>query len=244
MKCLFGPQLSGELREAARRAQTLSAMFMLTIYVAVLVRWCKQKDLVVPFNVAGRQSEHKYVIGYFSHILYLRLKLTGSETFQQLLGAVSNEFYRALSHQDYGTMATKQPGLLEGTFFQWISWHKTDVAGKAPPEEVKPDALTAERFSFREFGEGLTAIPPGLVDVEVTFFDTDEGIYALGVYRADRFSGDAMEEFIQELRSAAKEFVQNRDALVAAGELELGTALSHITAVATAHREAVAESVK
>ena len=213
MKCLFGAALSTELREGARQSQTLAAMYMLAIYVAVLSRWCGQRDFVVPFNVAGRQSEHKNVVGYFSHLLYLRLTLTGRETFLELLGVVSNEFFRALCHQDFGTIATRLPELSAGTFFQWISWHQDDVSGKSVREV--PGDLTAERFSFREFGEGLTAIPPGMVDVEVSFFDTDEGIHALGVYRADLFTAEAMERFIQELRSAAAEFVRDRHASIA-----------------------------
>jgi hypothetical protein len=222
MKCLFGAELSAELRQAARRKHTLSAMFMLAVYVAVVSRWCQQNDFVVPFNVAGRQSEHKNVIGYFSHILYLRLRLTGQESFAQLLSLVSNEFFRALSHQDFGTMATREPECSAGTFFQWISWHQADVSGKPSPEPAQPGGLRVERFSFREFGEGLTAIPPGVVDVEMTFFDTDDGIYALGVYRADLFTADTMERFVTDLRSAAAEFVRDRNASIAPAQALAG----------------------
>jgi non-ribosomal peptide synthetase component F len=182
-------------------------MYMHTIYVAVLSRWCDQRDFVVPFNVAGRQSEHKNVIGYFSHTLCLRPQLTGNESFQELLSLVSNEFFRAMTHQDFGLTATKQPELLEGTFFQWITWQQEGSA--AGPDAASESGLKSEHFSFRDFGEGLTAIPPGVVDVEVTFFDTTDGIYALGVYRADRFTSDAMERFMEDLRSASVEFTRD-----------------------------------
>ena len=225
MKCLFGAELSAELREAAQRTRSLAAMFMLTIYVAVLSRWCSQNDFLVPFNVAGRQSEHKSVIGYFSHILYLRLRLTGNETFLQLLSLVSNEFFRALAHQDFGTMATRYPETSAGTFFQWISWHKADVSGSSARDAAQTGELTAERFPFREFGEGLTAMPPGMVDVEVTFFDTDEGIYALGVYRADLFEAETMERLTQDLRLAAEEFVRNKHAPVTLRDPKFGAHL-------------------
>ena len=215
VRCQLDAQLSDELREAARRLHTLAATFMLSIYLAVLAKWCRQRDLVIPFNIAGRQSEHKNVVGYFSHVLYLRFALSGNETFAQLLDRVANEFFQSLSHQDFGSIAMRWPALLEGTFFQWITWHKSAfyVTENRDPADVAP--LTTERFPFREFGEGLTAIPPGMVDVEMTFIDTEDGIHALGVYRADRFSSHVMEEFLQTFQLAVQKFVRDPHSSIA-----------------------------
>lgn len=116
MSCQLSDALSTELREMARRARTLAATAMLAVYVAVLWRWCHQKNFIVPIKIAGRQSEHKPIVGYFTHILYLRLQLTGSETFTELLDRVSREFFTALAHQDFGMMATERPDLLGGCF--------------------------------------------------------------------------------------------------------------------------------
>jgi non-ribosomal peptide synthetase component F len=215
MNSLFGDTLSEQLRELARRERALLATVMLAVYVAVLYRCCNQRDFIVPFFVAGRQSEHKSVVGYFSHILYLRMQLTGGETFRELMSYVGNEFFRALSHQDFGRMATQEPRLLEGTFFQWITWHPDDALSLPLPETQGSRELTVERVAVVDFAENLTAIPPGMVDVEVTFFDTAKGIYASGVYRADLFTADTMERFMGNLRSAAERFVSNLHAPLA-----------------------------
>jgi acyl carrier protein len=225
MNVLFGDDLSAQLRDLARRLRTLLANVMLTVYVAVLSNWCSQNDFVVPVFVAGRQSEHKSIIGYFSHILYLRMQLTGRETFSELLNRVSNEFFRALSHQDFGRMAVQSPELLAGVFFQWVTWHPEDVSEPARPD---PSLPAVQRVTLTDFGEDLTAIPPGMVAVEVSFFDTPNGVYASGVYRSDMFSRDTMQRFITELRRASQCFVENPDAQFATAKSQTMTVLTQL----------------
>jgi len=188
---------------------------MLAAYVAVLWRWCRQNDFVVPFFVAGRQSEYRRTVGNFSHPIYMRLALSGDETFEALLEQTSNEFYRALTHQDFGRMAARHPGLLSGTLFQWITWHPDDDVGPPIMTESGAGVLAAERIAVRDFGGGLTAVPAGEVAVEVTFFDTAQGIYAAGVYRADRFKQESMTRFLDDVRCATEEFVRHPGAPLA-----------------------------
>lgn len=211
MRGCLGNQLSAQIRDAAKSARTLSAVAMLTIYVATLFRWCRQIDFVVPFNVSGRQSEHRRIIGYFSHIAYLRIQVTGGETFAELLRYVGDEFFRALLHADFGAQAIEHPRLLSGTFAQWITWNTENT-----PQAINDiDDLAVEPFTAREFGEGLTAVPPGVVDVEVSFFDTPQGTHVRGVYRADRFTAATMQRFMAELRSAAEHFAADTTACIA-----------------------------
>jgi Condensation domain len=207
MSAWFDDTVGVALQDLARRLRTLAASVMLAIYVAVVWKWCRQADFVVPFNIAGRQSEHKHVVGYFSHVLYLRFLLTGRETFSDLVTLVSGEFFRALSHQDFGMMASRFPQLMGGAFFQWITWHPE---GKVPmPESNDARDLSVERLSLREFGAGLSALPPGMVDVDITFFDTPKGLYAGGVYRADLFRKATMERLMGDLRSSAAVLLGN-----------------------------------
>lgn len=215
MSCAFGSELSVELRELSRTLRVLSPIVMLAIYAATIWRWTRQEDFVLPFNVAGRQSEHRPVIGYFSYILYLRVEVTGRETFRELLGRVSNEFYRALAHQDFGRIAEQRPELLAGTLFQWITWHPDDIARVSAQTSNSPPDIAVERIPIRDRGEGLTILPPGMVDVEITLFDAVEGLCSLGTYRADRFTAQTMERLMVDLRSATNSFVRNPDIRVA-----------------------------
>jgi hypothetical protein len=215
MNTLLGDDLSDALRDFARRERALAAAVMLSVYVALVWRCCHQRDFILPFFVAGRQSEHKAVVGYFSHILYLRIELTGNETFREVLARVGGELFRALTHQDFGRMATEAPRLLEGTFVQWITWHPEGAVSLPAGTASSPADLTVERMSLADFAENLTAIPPGMVDMEMSFFDTDRGIYASGVYRADRFTPGTMERLMSELKLTTEQLVQNPDAPIA-----------------------------
>jgi hypothetical protein len=209
MSVHLGKQLSDELQSLAKRTRSLSAMVMLSAYVAVLSRWCGQKDFILPFYVAGRQSEHKCVVGYFSHVLYLRFELTGREKFAALLGLVSNEFFRALAHQDFGHQATERSDLLSGAFCQWVTWQT-----EAAPNEDATAALAIERLPLGQFGQGLSILPPGMVDVDLTFFDTTEGIYAQGVYRTDRLPPDSAERLMTDLRATTALLIANPDSRI------------------------------
>jgi len=109
---IFGAELSAGVKALAKRMRSLPGTVMLAIYVSVLWHWCRQDDFVLPFNVAGRQAEHRSTIGFFSHILYLRIQLSSADSFSELLRRVSNEFFQAMSHQDFGMTATKRPELM------------------------------------------------------------------------------------------------------------------------------------
>ena len=207
LQCHFGDRLSKEVHKLARTVKTLPGTVMLAVYVAVLSRWCRQRSFVLPFVVAGRPSEYRRTIGNFSHVLYLRFDLAENESFVTLSSRVSNEFYRASSHQDFGQMAAAKPALLDGTLFQWVTWHPDDALRPYRAAAHEARQVTAERIPIRDFADGLTAIPPGRVDVEMTFFDTATEIYAAATYRADHFRPQTMECFMQDLLSTTEQFI-------------------------------------
>jgi hypothetical protein len=215
ISCPFGMTLSMELRELARKLRVLSATVMLATYAIAVWRWCRQDEFVLPFYVAGRQTEHRPIVGYFSYILHLHVKFSGQETFRQILSRVSNEFYRALAHQDFGRVATQKPGFLAGTLFQWITWHPGDGAQEITQTSDDPVNIEVERVPIRDFGEGSTIVPPDMVDVEITVFDAADGLCAMGTYRADRVTARTMERFMTDLQLTAQRFVHDPDTCVA-----------------------------
>jgi non-ribosomal peptide synthetase component F len=212
----FGDRLSAALRDLGRQARTLCAMVMLTVYAAAVSRWSGQRDFVVPFNVVGRHSEHESVVGYFSHPLYLRMQFTGHETFTELLSKVSNEFYRAVFHQDFGKMAMTRPELLSGMFFQWLSWNPNDISGLEMSAVSAQLGLVVENVHFQE-AENLTTLPPALADMEMSLFETSHGIFASATYRADLFTADAVGQFFEILRHSTEQFVRSPSGRVLSG---------------------------
>jgi Condensation domain/TubC N-terminal docking domain len=208
VKLPLGTELTRGLKELQRRTRTLLATIMLTVFVAVIARSCRQNHFVVPFNIAGRHSEHEGTIGYFSHPLYLRMDLSENPTYVDLLQMVSKEFYAAIFHQDFGRMVAQRDDLMGGTLFQWLSWSPDDFAAEGLPKEADQTGIEIENMHFLDARE-LTAVPACVLDMEMSLFETPEGICAALTYRAGRFSAEAMTQLLKYLRDAAIQFVSN-----------------------------------
>jgi hypothetical protein len=206
LTCEFGQPLSLAIRSLARQMRSMPGTTVLAIFAALLYRWCAQNDFVIAFNVGGRQSQQKTIVGYFAHILYLRIQLNGPETFPELLATVSNEFFSALAHQDFGRTAQQQPHFLSGAFVQWSAWHPTTTYEVPGIDSSSDYPISVERVPYRDFEDGLSVTPPGTAGVEITFFDTSTGIYAAGFYRSDLFEPATMGRFSKDLRACSEQF--------------------------------------
>lgn len=211
----FGVALSARLRELGRQTQTLPALVILTVYVAAVSRWCGQKDLLMPFVIAGRAASHEGVVGCFSQLVYLRIRLEGAETFIELLKRVSNEYYKgAAFRQDSARVALERPELLRGTLCQWLAWHPADMARSEADGKRGQLGLEVEKMRCQNLEE-LTNVPPDLVDIEVNFFDMEGDISALAIYRSDRFAEGVPARLMGELRSIAEYVVRDSGAPIA-----------------------------
>src|SRR5262249_11449331 len=151
---------------------------------------------------------HESVVGHFSYPLYLRLQVLGTESLIELLGQVSNEFYRAVSHQDFGRMASSAPELVRATFFQWLSWSPDDIPGiGASPAPVAP-GLTLESLQVPRM-PGATTLPPAMTDIEMTVFETGDTITLCATYRADLFRAETIGRMLREMHSLAERLAAN-----------------------------------
>jgi Condensation domain/TubC N-terminal docking domain len=213
----FGETLSSALHELARTERTSLPFVMLGIYSAVASIWCKQRDFVLPFNITGRcNSEHVNIMGLFFHSLLLRIELTGQETFIELLRQVSQEFFTAHQHLDFGTLLPDFPHLFEGTILQCLSLDPDEVAGVA----TLPGGEDAElRLAVEPFPVELSVIPDSCrmnSDTAVGFQNTAQGICAAARYRTDLFAAITIGAFLQDLRRFAEFVVENPAAPVSA----------------------------
>jgi len=203
----LGSGLSAGLKEFGRRTKSLPALVVLTLYASVVSRWCGQRDFVLPFNVVGRHAAHDSVVGYFSHVLYLRMRLESNEDFAELLQVVSQEFYKAVFHQDFGRMSLRHPEFLQGTFCQWLSWHPVEVAGREMYDIPRQFGLAVEPVRFQTERE-LSNVPPTVTDLDICFFEKGGDIGMLLIFRADLFARQTMERLMGELRAMAEQIVK------------------------------------
>jgi Condensation domain len=204
----FDRRLSVALNVLAEREKVALPTLILAIYAACISSWCKQRDFVIGFNVSGRhRPEHANAMGYFPQILFLRIELTGSESFSDLFRIVTQEFLAAWTHLDFARIVAKAPELYHGTFLQWLPWRQTERAGTEAPAEWRERniPLALEPFSVKR------ALPDDVQmdgDILLHLLETPEGICAVGYYRADLFSPETMERFARELRVAAERAVR------------------------------------
>jgi hypothetical protein len=156
----FEGALATAIHAAARQWRTLPALLMLTAFIAVLARWSRQRDFVVPLVFAGRDDPDCLdLIGFFSYVLLLRMELQGAEDFAALLARVSREFCVACERQDHGRVVTgllaslpARDGMkLFSTSFNWLSMSAAELAG-APSAAVLSQLdrrLALNPFPFR-----------------------------------------------------------------------------------------------
>jgi hypothetical protein len=202
----FGASLSTGLRDLARQTQTFPALVLLALYASVVSECCDQHDFVLPCNVVGRHATHEGVVGCFAHVLYLHLTVKKEEPFEELLRRVSNVFYKAIFHQDYGRMTLQRPDLLGGTLCQYIAWHPAELAG--PDLYANPARLGLVSKPLRfQTALDLTTVPPGATDLDACFFDDRDEMAVLLISRRDRLAPATLDQVMQRLQSCAQQIV-------------------------------------
>jgi Condensation domain len=218
LRISFGTSLSSQLRQLAQVVGTTVAMLILSLYCGLVARWCSQNDFVVNFLVDGRTDpRYSDVVGLFAAGLCLRIRLSGKETFLDLLRLTTSEFFTAYENFDFGDHIREFPDMYRGTRIQWLPWSEEQLAGL-------PDTSTWDRqgeLKVQKFRERSLLVEDGLPpdfkmeeDVVWHFSDGADGIGGRGFYRADRFSRHGIEMFIAELRRICEMAVENPKALV------------------------------
>lgn len=128
------------LLEWSRLMQTTLVMSVLTAFIASVMQWCQRSDAVVQFQTDGRTDRRlTNTIGYFASVLHLRIMLSDTDTFVDLLRTVTEEYCRAYEHADasYLSAQVPRPELTRSTMFNWV------------PESNQPDPAHLDVGSAR-----------------------------------------------------------------------------------------------
>jgi amino acid adenylation domain-containing protein len=98
---LLSADLSGKLKELARREGVTLYMALLAAFDVLLCRHSGQDDILVGTPVAGRGlPETERMVGFFLNTLVMRVKVAPSASFKQLLAHVKEVALGAYAHQD------------------------------------------------------------------------------------------------------------------------------------------------
>jgi hypothetical protein len=201
----FGEMLSAKLRDMARCERTLLPLIILTVHVAVVSRWCSQRDMVVGFVSHGRhhRPELENMIGFLASFLYLRIELACGDNFLDLLERVSFEFRSAYQHQDLDRVPDFMPEQSGQIEFNWIpDWTKRTRSKATEPS----GGLKIQPFQIRSDHNGRVNASSRIVPV--VFSDTATGIVMTVGYRSDLFTPNTISRFGHNMRLFAEEIAE------------------------------------
>ena len=210
LQMTFGERVSNSIRSLAQSERTVPALVVLTLYAAVLSRWTNKRDFLLSSIVHGRNdSDYFNVIGCFADAVFLRIEMTGGETFIDLLEVVSKEFFAAVEHTACGNMTYVEPALHSAAEFNWLQlpWGPGEPAMIPVPQwERSAPRITVESFpndydipDYEISSEKVTCS-----EILLRFSDTANGICANGEYRADLFAADTIQRFLNDLCAIAE----------------------------------------
>ena len=119
----IGPTVTAQLRAWCRMNNTTLAMAVFASYVALVLRWCDAHDAVFTYQSDGREDVRvQNVIGFFAAPLYLRIALSQSDNFTDLLEQITHEYCRAHEHIDFSYLMAQdpKPDFTRNTAFNWL----------------------------------------------------------------------------------------------------------------------------
>jgi hypothetical protein len=203
----FSSCLTEDLRILAKQAKTSLSIEILAIYVAMLRRLCGEKDFIVGVSTTGRDRMEFYdTLGLLSHALYLRIRLSGKESFIDLLNLVNQEYFRALFCKDFGGIVLDSPALLSGTLFQWFPSLDGFQDGLPIEAEKKQSQLDVEWLSLEPPCFADAALTKYL-DLMLIFGEKNGSIFGLAFYRPGVFSSEMIQRFLLGLKRLAEQCI-------------------------------------
>jgi hypothetical protein len=171
--------------------------------------------LIVVFVDSGRdRPELVNMIGWLVNHLFLRLQVSSSDSFLDLLQRVKGVLYAAYDHRDRNRVpllipeyAIRPSSLL---YFNWMA--ETSGAARAFKDQYRTASIALQPFT------ALKSQPPPFT-LGTFFSDTTFDITAQVVYRPDRFLPATIASFARTMTLVAEEFVHDPCARVLHGRM-------------------------
>lgn len=97
---ILDPELIAPLRELSRSERATTFMTLFAAYAALLGRYTGRDDIVAGIPIANRRPELAGMIGLVANTLVLRVSLSGTPSFRELVGRVRAVTLESYEHQD------------------------------------------------------------------------------------------------------------------------------------------------
>jgi hypothetical protein len=188
-------RIDRELKESlikwCRFRKTTLVLSVLTVYTALVMRWCHATDAIIQYQTDGRTNpEIEQAIGYFASVLLLRIETFKTDTFIDLLQRITQEYCASCEHADASYLESRgpRPDFTRNTAFNWIpeDWNNSTSV------EDERDSIIRSPFHFES---------PILKYIEfdcepsMLLFDKGNEIVGCIAFPRNRFSNEIMEQF-------------------------------------------------
>ncbi|TCP59425.1 amino acid adenylation domain-containing protein [Tumebacillus sp. BK434] len=181
-------ELTVKLNELSRREGTTLFITLLAAFNTLLYRYTGQNDLTVGTPIAGRsRGETERLIGLFINTLVLRSRVSGTQSFAELLQAVSATVLEAYNYQDLPfekLVEELQPdrNMSHPPLFQVMF-----VLQNAPLGKLELPGLTLETVEVSNSTAKL--------DLTLAMVEKEQGLYGVFEYNTDLFNAATIERF-------------------------------------------------
>lgn len=197
----FGHPLSTAFRASARSAQTLPSLVALTIYVALMSRWCGLDELILYVVTHNRcRPELRLMVGPIVGFTPLRIRVRNDDTLLDLIARVRSEFHAVCKHQSFDVCPPGCDSVETDLLFRWLP----DAGKLQLPNHARPDDLEIRVQPFDFWSSRYE-------DLKLTMFfsETSAGVVATIVYRDNRFSAETIEQLRQWLLLFSEQLVRD-----------------------------------
>ncbi|TCP59140.1 amino acid adenylation domain-containing protein [Tumebacillus sp. BK434] len=205
---IYGFDLPHEVHEGllAFGEQEGATLFM-TLFAAfntLLSRYSSQEDIILGTPIAGRQrAEIEPLIGFFVNTLALRTDLTGNPSFRELVKRVRDTSLGAYAHQDLPFEYLIDELQLERDLSRHPLFQVMFVLQNTPMREVHTSDLT--------FGSVELDHSTAKFDLQLTVFETEQGLRAAFEYSTDLYNRDTIERMATHFANLLTSLLQAPD---------------------------------
>lgn len=175
---------------------------LLSVFAALLERYCHQQDFVIGTAIANRQRpELENLIGFFVNMLAIRVDLTGKPTMVDLLKRTRQIALEAYAHQDAPfeqvvDVLDLQRDLSRHPLFQVLF----------TLENLSPQKLEFSGLKFTPL-DGKTT--NAKFDLLLTICEDDSGLRGAMEYNIDLFEVDTMQRLVTHFKQLTTELVRD-----------------------------------
>jgi non-ribosomal peptide synthetase component F len=204
------------LRNWCQSHGTTPALFALTAFAALVLRWCAAREGVLRCITDGRtHPEVQDTIGFFAAPLYLHVALGACGTFLDLLTHLTHEYCDAYAHADLCYLQSTLPRseAMRTPVFNWIPSEP-----KVEPVLLQgsADALACSNV---EFDNPLYESFAMDSDPIMLVHDRSEDLAVELLYPRARFSAESMEHFVRCFMSVVDTMLEQPEQMVKGARL-------------------------